>query len=170
MSWKNKIAGILSFTLLNGCASFEPLKMQSNEERLAMFSGLSGSYRVIDSRWNNLKYTNVNLELADKRGMATVTFDNGETQRYVLSKCEVANKAQTANTGQPIEYVEDLVRCDVGSTTYQYAQVYVGKVKKGYTIKSQAVLGGFDPIVINSGYFINANFVGPRNTVMAASR
>lgn len=169
MNFKTKIFGILALALLSGCASTDPLRVQTSDERHEMFSRLSGNYRVVDSRKNYSKYSNVALTLADKNGTAIVTTENGAKQTYRLFKCEIANQAQAANTGSPIESVEDLVRCDIASN-YKYAQVYIGKVRNGYTVKDQAVIRTFDPIVINGGYLIELSLDVGSRVVISASR
>lgn len=169
MNFRIKISGILALTFLSGCASTDPLRVQTSDERLAMFARLSSSYRVIDARRNYSKYSNVALTLADKNGIAIVTTESGTTQTYRLLKCEIANQAQAANTGSPIESVEDLVRCDIASN-YKYAHIYIGKVKGGYTVKDQAVIRTFDPVVINGGYLIELSLDVGSRVVMSASR
>lgn len=164
MKLNTKVCGILSLAVLAGCGSLEPLRKQSDSERLAMFEQLSGRYHVIDARKNNFKFSQIQLSMADTNGSATLTTHSGEEYRFKLSKCEIANQSQAGNTGKPITSIEELTRCDIVSD-YKYAQIYVGKVKNDYIVSDQAVIGMFDPIVINGGYLITLQ-IGPGSRVI----
>lgn len=122
-----KTVGLAAILIIGGCAAFEPLREQTNDQRLAMFKNLSGTYRVVDARQNTNKYDSMTVLLADRNGSLTAS-TGGAKRTFKLVRCELANQAQASNMGDPVESVEDLVRCDVASD-YKYARFYVGKVK-----------------------------------------
>lgn len=140
--------------LLSGCNSLEPLTDAKKEETNSTLNVLSGTYRIIDSRQN--KYSAIiglNATLSTEKGRVRATTNSGKPFGFKLFNCRVANHIQTKNSGEPIESVEKLIRCDMVSD-YKYAEIYIGKVKNDYTVKDQKLFKSFEPIIITGGYLI----------------
>lgn len=115
---------------------------------------MSGTYRTRDSREN--KYSRIaaiDVVIRPKRGSAEILREDGRRYKLNLWTCKIANISQTHNFGRPFEAVESLVRCEILSN-YKHASIYVGKVKRGYTISDPKMLKTFDPMQVSTGYVI----------------
>jgi hypothetical protein len=136
-----------------GCATPPPMRIQTDAERQAMFQKLSGVFKVEDDRLNYQKTVSLVIRLADMNGQVATISESGQRVTYPLRKCEIANRAQATNLGDPPESVEELVLCYIDSE-YRHSHLYLGKVKSDFVRKNGAILKIWSPINIKNGYII----------------
>lgn len=144
-------------SLLAGCGGMGPYKNQSDAQLPAVLEAFTGKYAVVDTRGADAKgIKEIELALNSKdQGFANTFGDSGKLLAKIgLHKCKFANEAQTGNSGAPVESVENIITCDIISSSYQYATLYAAKVKSNYVVKDQAVMGGHEPLPVNAGYLI----------------
>jgi hypothetical protein len=152
---KKLALSLLTAFLLLGCYSTAPLKNLNASETATELESMNGTYRTRDSRENKYsKIAAIDVLIRQKSGSADIHREGGRSYKLHLWSCELANVAQAKNFGKPFESVESLVRCDILSS-YKYAHIYIGKVKKDYVIRDQKVLSTFEPMQITTGYVIH---------------
>ena len=150
-----KLIPYLSPLIISGCYSLEPLKTPPQDELNTILNSLNGKYKSIDSRENKWsKYSTIDITLSSKSGRAIIAGEDGRKTKIQLRKCKIANHAQANNMGTPFESIEELITCDIESQ-YQYARIYIGKVKNNFTISDKKLIKTFDPMTISGGYLIN---------------
>ncbi|MGC4062138.1 MAG: hypothetical protein QM749_15350 [Aquabacterium sp.] len=165
-----KIIAFLAFLFLAGCTS--TFKNQTDAQTDAVLNDFAGRYEVMQkSGSKDFPFDALNVTFSKNgRGFAArYSADGKRLSEYMLFHCGIANQAQAENFGDPVEFVENIIRCDIADDYYQYARIYIAKVRDDYSIKSKAWLPSFQQINIHHGYVINIE-TSPGSTLYVDAR
>ena len=167
------VLGSLAILTLSGCGSMATFKNQSDAQKPTVLKEFNGKYAVVGFRGVNAsKVKEIELSISsENKGTASVYAENGKKLfTSTLYNCDIANQAQAENTGKPVESIENIVRCDVASSDYKYAQLYVARVKGDYVIKDQAMISTYEPMKITGGHLIEIKLSPGTGILVNASK
>jgi hypothetical protein len=144
----NKFLTLILTFLLASCSTNTPVKELSADEMAVLISEINGKYKVIDSRSDSLKITDIDVKLTAQNGVLSIGSDRSQKDNYNLVKC----RAFKAFYGKPVEAG---VMCGIFPSPCQFSSLLVAKIKNDFVLTDGKLINKFEPMAITGGYVVS---------------